>query len=938
MIKISKQKILLTITILTILLISNTYVSLGSTAKAAVIANEQKGLSIANDVIGIDLSKYNVTTEESPQSGNNSFRGAVQDNIVCNLKSDTSQLKIGYTFANGQLQMMQVLQNVGVLTMTNSAATKTNTTIKAVDLARSFLNNYEVYSSNSLFGQLASTLDKIRLAPNITETFGNIVVQVTYYNNSHTNFRWYYICNGAIAPYSKFVALELKDGFVAGFIDNWDLYNVCNTNIKLSKEDAVNIALQTAKAYNWTTQLEPDSLKMSNLNESNVVWNSLVFDNSQNASIIRSNNALDLYPVWRVGISFGKWYGPLYGVEVDVWADTGQVRSMQVACSNLAPGDIPNADLNSQPTKLSDNTVNSAFFMLLFPMLIIFAMGVAILWVSKRSQNNCFTILRRHGIKAGGVMICVLMLSTIFIGALSTVNATSRGAVVWGSESNGALPNFPPDPENHLSWRKTDFEISAQEGLAGVIYSDFADDNWNSYNNQGYGQGEGNSTKISILSTLDSLQAANDYVAIVDFDHGIFSSNTSETPLGEIHYMFEDTIGTYVGYHINYTVDPTHGVYDMDIYNHTINYGQKVVFVFASTCMSANLTYGQGLVNGVNARTFPLAWMHHQVGYQGSELSPDGYNYPDDSQACFIGFTSGSPSLSQNLPFEVGSITYAMWVSDFFYAAIFPDYSVNQALNYASMENWGYWFGDSNCPLQDFNASWPGVGEGYNCQMVVYGDGNMFLKDYNPSVDTVGPPTVYGPGYYVQPYPESYTFAATAWDSQGKNLKYLFDWGDGTYTWVDSNNYYPSGNEVFTSHSWDTPGQYTVTVNAINQDGVWNVYPTLYGVDVMGGTYYTLTAEADAYDQAYNYMGPADVPVHIDYQLAGYTPLSTSVQAGVHFIELYSAFYGYGNGYFEANGMWYFDGNNWYQTYETYADIPIYQDTYIYVSYILVNG
>jgi hypothetical protein len=43
------------------------------------------------------------------------------------------------------------------------------------------------------------------------------------------------------------------------------------------------------------------------------------------------DDPLALYPVWRVGVALDQWYGNMYGVEVDIWVDTKEIRTIEEA-------------------------------------------------------------------------------------------------------------------------------------------------------------------------------------------------------------------------------------------------------------------------------------------------------------------------------------------------------------------------------------------------------------------------------------------------------------------------------------------------------------------------------------------------------------------------------------------------------------------------------
>ncbi|MBU0498144.1 MAG: S8 family serine peptidase [Candidatus Thermoplasmatota archaeon] len=75
---------------------------------------------------------------------------------------------------------------------------------------------------------------------------------------------------------------------------------------------------------------------------------------------------------------------------------------------------------------------------------------------------------------------------------------------------------------------------------------------------------------------------------------------------------------------------------------------------------------------------------------------------------------------------------------------------------------------------------------------------------------------------------EQYTYTTTAEDPNGEKLKYGWDWDsdDAVDEWDDNNgNYYPSGQQISTEHTWPEQGTYQIKVIAedINgKQGLWS--------------------------------------------------------------------------------------------------------------------
>ena len=79
-----------------------------------------------------------------------------------------------------------------------------------------------------------------------------------------------------------------------------------------------------------------------------------------------------------------------------------------------------------------------------------------------------------------------------------------------------------------------------------------------------------------------------------------------------------------------------------------------------------------------------------------------------------------------------------------------------------------------------------------------------------------------------------YTFTSSTTDPEGDKISYIFDWGDGTYTWVGPLN---SGSTASAKKTWIDPSptnndpiNYTVKVAAKDSHGITSVWSDPLGV------------------------------------------------------------------------------------------------------------
>lgn len=306
---------------------------LGSLIVKAETTYQEIGAALFDDVIGLDPTTYNLTTIEREYSSPDLYMGVLlEESVDYMLNYGTYEKRVHCTFIGENLQMFHPLGGSGLPILNLSH----NTTI---EMAKEFIGNYQTYTAYSLFGELLSTLDEVEVDKNSTVVSGNMLLEVTNGGGyKTTTFKWTYTFNGVTAP-AKFVAVGFKDGRLSYFVNNWQFHNVGSTVVNLSVDEAIDIALQTAKNHSWSLGLDDDALEPENFNATNVRWTASLFDDSVGINNPRSEDLLEIYPVWRVGVALDKWYGNMYGIEVEIWADTKEIRYTQEAWSMMPPPD-----------------------------------------------------------------------------------------------------------------------------------------------------------------------------------------------------------------------------------------------------------------------------------------------------------------------------------------------------------------------------------------------------------------------------------------------------------------------------------------------------------------------------------------------------------------------------------------------------------------------
>lgn len=857
--KTSKSRFFLLIILLSMLLLASTQ-SFMPAAHATEPTIQEKSISILNNVAGIDLTKYNVTSKTAPAY--RYFDAFLEDNTLLTLESQSSKIDVLCTFAKGKLHILNVLETEGAPSMTRQAP-------NVAAMATSFLNDYADFSGNALYNDLSLTLNDVNLSKNSTATVGNVKLRANVTTN-YVTFSWIYTSNGVDAA-EKSVALGYKNGFLNYFLDTWDLYKVGSTTVNLSKDEAVAIAMKSAKTFSYKVGSGNDTFEVKDFNITRAMVTQLLFCSSIGMDKARGDDALTIYPMWRIGIGLDKFYpGNVYGIYVDIWADTKEVKQVQEVFSTLPPELVGASMFDEKAVGTLGSTASGSWLQsdfapsIWFVFAVVFvAFGAVPIWLRLKKSSwriHNFPVLRSTKITVG--LLCFILFSAILMtpmASISLVNADSRCATIWG------------DRDYSMNWTKpgkTVQEQGNQTMLASYLAGMF---NTNGYDASNY-QGD-DTVKTNILAQICSGENNYDKAAVVYFDHGVGSN--AENDDNNWHYQVSDNDGV--------------PVYDMEIFNETQG---KTFFALINTCMSANLTFQGDYYETGNMVGMPYAFTHQQVP---DDMSLDGYGEENPyGDCCYIGFPYGSASLSQPVDDNLPNHLYWMWVYSFFWYALHYDITVNSALDQASIMVFNDCFGYTDLH-NGFKPIWGAMDwKNYDSTMVVYGDGN--IKLYHPYAPSQ--PEVYGPTEVTRD--GEYNFSACSYDLNLYDyIRYNFTWGDDTYTLTDWD--YHSGDTAYASHIWSSTGEFNVTVSAQDSYGLWSSPSDPLTVTVVPPSPPTYLIHVTATDELYNELNPN---VWIDGNYAGTAPFWYPAAIGEHTVEVDNQI---GNEYFA-----FFSGFSWY--------------------------
>lgn len=324
-----------------ILLLIALTISLGtlSAAYSATQTTQEKASAFISNVLPLDMTKYTITLTQyglTPPS----VEGEPTIEIVdYTLESNGSKLIASCSFSD------KVFTGC-LLIMQNGVILSDRPTNNLIDSARGFLEKYQTYTGEDLT-EMINALSDADATKNMTTTSGNIKLKILSQTIGpemvDTIFRWTYTVNGA--GYTS-IGVTFRNGDFYALRDDRGLYKIGNTDVKITKEQAIDLALKYVENYSYTgitgSDDKPTYVEISgfNITKENIT--------AELNTYVRE--ASTLYPYWSVQLPLKENYpGNVWALLVSVWADSGETFLCQPLAVGGSLDDVPTSPLASEP-------------------------------------------------------------------------------------------------------------------------------------------------------------------------------------------------------------------------------------------------------------------------------------------------------------------------------------------------------------------------------------------------------------------------------------------------------------------------------------------------------------------------------------------------------------------------------------------------------------
>jgi competence protein ComGC len=331
-IHISKRKASMLLAIIIVVIVSLSLL-FGIPALKSSQNIEEKSILAVQKIFSLDLSKYEINVSSravnwsSPVSSIfSAYNGSEINDVTCLLKTNESTLNVNLRFVNGTLWSIMILQygnsSVPIYYTNQLPADPLQATKILLQRAQ------EYYSDSTYLKRMSESLQTVNGLEEFNGTIEDFKREATshiqleqvspdsYYTSTSTTLSFVFTFDNVTAA-SKCITLMSRDGTFYGFTNGWQLFRLDSEELLISRDQAVNIALQqlnNASTNKVELRNQPITAKL----------------------FLVAKEPFELHPFWFVDLPLSSPQGTSYnqvppGIhaltewQVGIWADTGEI-------------------------------------------------------------------------------------------------------------------------------------------------------------------------------------------------------------------------------------------------------------------------------------------------------------------------------------------------------------------------------------------------------------------------------------------------------------------------------------------------------------------------------------------------------------------------------------------------------------------------------------
>ncbi len=269
-------------------------------------------ITFLKDVVQLDLSKYQATLLDRTVESRSDLGGVPQENIRYSLTSTDggSTMGIYFNFRNKQLYRYQLVVEEG------APIYHTGQSHSVLDAAKGVVDRFKAFENGDYLANMSELLTMVGNEQVTEIKAGNLKLNATI-SEDNSEFIMMYTENGYdYTP--KGLDLVYEGRTLTELTNGWYLFSIGSTDVSISSERAVELAKQSLAGYSWTAMGQTVSSFSVMPQPASVIFHP------------NTRNDVALYPQWTITFYLDRVYpGDVYSIQVQIWADSGKVASIQ---------------------------------------------------------------------------------------------------------------------------------------------------------------------------------------------------------------------------------------------------------------------------------------------------------------------------------------------------------------------------------------------------------------------------------------------------------------------------------------------------------------------------------------------------------------------------------------------------------------------------------
>jgi DNA-binding transcriptional ArsR family regulator len=273
-------------------------------------ADTDKAIAFIQDVIQIDITEYQVALLSNTVESRSDLGGVIEEILRYSLSNSEDKIDVVLRFRDQRLSRYQIYLFEG------SPIYSEPQPYGLVVAAQGLIERYSSYRDSSYLEQMTDLLSLVDETINIEIVEDNMKLKIST-SEDRTEFLWLYTLDGVdFSP--KSLSFVFEDHALKQLTDGWFLFESGSTEVNISREEAITIARNSAKAFSWT------------FNDV-VVSNFVILEEPVDVEFHPHprEDFLNLVPYWYVTLYLDKIYpGEVSRIAVGLWGDTGEVADI----------------------------------------------------------------------------------------------------------------------------------------------------------------------------------------------------------------------------------------------------------------------------------------------------------------------------------------------------------------------------------------------------------------------------------------------------------------------------------------------------------------------------------------------------------------------------------------------------------------------------------